>query len=195
MLLSLPRPLFALALVAAATTRAEVEFVGVLVTPARTLYALTDDPAKPSAWRALGQEFAGGKLTNFDEKTNTLTLVKDGTELQLRLKDDAKAGATRFQLTGSVTFAHGEKIEVRRVTLALDETTTFPLTDDLTCSITPQSRAPRIYTREGMTSCLVVLSKSGDHGWLRRSAIAWRPDEPLEIKIDDHEFPQPQKSN
>ena len=196
MLLRRPLLLAAVFLAAATTTRAEIEFVGVLVMPGRSLFALSNDPAKPAVWRTLGQDFTGHMLRDFDGKTNTLTLVKDGVELRLRLKDEAKNQAGRFEFTGTITFAHGEKVEVRRVTLALDETTVFPLTDGITCSITPRSRVPPIYAREGKTiSYLVILSKSGDNGWFKRSAIAARPNEPLDLKIDDHDLPLAPTSN
>ena len=183
-------------LAAAFTARADIQFTGVLVTSVRTLYALKDDPAKPSTWRAVGQEFAGLTLASYDEKTDMLILVKDGTELRLHLKDTAKSRATRFEFTGSITFAHGEKIDVRRVTLALDEETVFPLTDAITCSITPRSRVPPIYAREGKTiSYLVKLNKSGDYGWFKRFAVPARPGEPFNLKLDNDGLLSDPKTN
>lgn len=119
------------------TIRAEIEFSGVLSAPGRSLFALSDDPAKPAAWRALGQEFAGYSLASFDSKTDTLILTKDGMSLSIHLKDDAKIKNAGLEFSGRISIGQGEKLEVRRVTLAFDRETVLPLNNEITCGVLP----------------------------------------------------------
>lgn len=130
--------LLAVALVVTAA-RAEVEFVGILVTPQQTLFTLKEKPAGQSAWRQLGQTFAGYELTAYDAKTDELTLTNAGATTRVRLKD-GKVQTTRLDIAGTFTLGHGEKMEVVRATLAFDQETVFPLKDGLEFHITPQSR-------------------------------------------------------
>ena len=129
-----------LAFVAAAVTaHADIEFVGLLVTPGRTLFALTETAGQPAAWRTLGQEFAGYSVAAFDGK-NLLTLSRDGATLRLSLKDEAKIKSARVEFSGAITFGQGEKLEVSRVTLTYDQETVIPLKDGVVWHVTPTRR-------------------------------------------------------
>ena len=140
MLPSHSRLLLVLALLAATGARAEVEFVGVLVTSARSMFALSEDATKPATWRALGQDFAGYKLTEFDAKADTLVLMRDGAPLRLHLKDDAKVESARIEIAGALRLGAGPKLEINRATLVFDQENVFPLTDGLVVRITPTRR-------------------------------------------------------
>src|SRR5262249_11398020 len=87
-------------LVLSTAARAEIELSGVLLTPPRSSFALTEEPGRPATWRALGEKFAGYSLESFDAKSDTLTLKKNGESLRVRLKDDAKVKNTRVEIAG-----------------------------------------------------------------------------------------------
>ena len=140
MLRSRPSLLLALALTAATLARAEIEFSGVLLTSARSMFALSDDVDKPVTWRALGQEFAGYKLIEFDAKADTLVLAKDGATLRIHLKDDAKVKNARVEIAGALTLGDGPKLEINRATLVFDRENVFQLTDGFVVRITPTRR-------------------------------------------------------
>jgi hypothetical protein len=147
---ALPLPGFAfrcIALLAAltacvATVRADIEFVGILLTSRESRFALTDTVTGSSDWVAGGQKFSGFTIGVFDAKADTLVVTRDGAELVLHLKNDAKIKAARLELTGTITFGGGgEKIEVQRATLLYGEENVFPLKDGLTYRITPTRRS------------------------------------------------------
>jgi hypothetical protein len=93
-----------------APLRAEVEFTGILVTPASSLFALADRAAgTTSGWIGLQQTFGGYTVTAYDPKTDVLTLAKDG-----------------------------EKVEFERATLAFDEDNAFPLKNGVVLHLTPR---------------------------------------------------------
>jgi hypothetical protein len=141
--LPLPHPLRCglLALVVCAawmpSLRAEIEFVGILVTSQSTRFALTDTSIGKTDWVGAGQKFSGYTVGAYDRKEDVLTLTRDGADLRVRLKDDARIQAARFELTGSITFGADEKIEVERATLLFDQENVFPLRDGITYRITP----------------------------------------------------------
>lgn len=131
-----PRLLLALALSAAAVARAEIEFSGLLITSERSMFALSADPVQAATWRALGQDFAGYKLAEFDAKANTLVLTKDGATLRVHLKDDAKVKSARMEIAGALKIGRKEKLTITRATLILGEENIIPLLDGLVCRIT-----------------------------------------------------------
>ena len=59
-------------------------------------------------WLALKQEFAGFTVTEYDRKTDVLTLAKDGTKIELRL-NAPKVQSARLEVRGSMTLLAGEK--------------------------------------------------------------------------------------
>lgn len=120
-----------------ATLRADIEFVGILVTSQSTRFALTDTSAGKTDWVGAGQKFAGYTIGAYDRKEDLLTLTRDGADLRLRLKNDARIQDARFELTGAITFGADEKIEVQRATLLFDQENIFPLRDGITYRITP----------------------------------------------------------
>ena len=188
MLLRRPLLLAAAFLAAAATARAEIEFIGVLVMPGRSLFALSDDPAKPAAWRALGQDFADYRLTEFDAKADTLVLTKNGATLRVHLKDDAKVKSARLELGGTITTGQGEKLEVTRVTLIFDQETVLPLKDGLTWHITPTLRP------DGNIRYRLAIERTIQSGDLKKvqqvSApnIIARPHDSFKIAVGDLQF-------
>ena len=117
--------------------RADLEFVGVLVTSQATRFALGDTTTGKTDWVARGEKFAGYTVVGYDAQVDQLTLARDGVEFRLRLKDDAKIQSSRLELTGAITFGGDEKVEVQRATLHYDRENVFPLKDGLTYRITP----------------------------------------------------------
>ena len=169
----------------AAAARAEIEFIGVLVMPGRSTFALTDDPAKPATWRTFGQSFAGYRLTEFDEKTDTLTLAKDGATLRVRLKDDAKVKNARVEIAGALKIGAAEKIEITRATLVFDQENTFPLKDGLVFRITPK-RLP-----DGTILYSSVFERTDADGKtqiLSSPKVVCLPDKEFGIQIGDLGF-------
>lgn len=137
----LARAIFVLfALCGAALARAEIEFVGILATSRATQFALSDSTTGKTDWVSRGQKFAGYTVGSFDAGEDMLTLSRDGQEVRLHLKDDAKIKAARLELTGTVTLGATEKIDVERATLLFDQENLFPLKDGITYRITPRRR-------------------------------------------------------
>jgi hypothetical protein len=116
---------------------AAIEFVGLLATPQRTLFALTNTESGKTAWVELGKGFDNYTVARFDAPAETLTLTSAGKETQLRLKDDAKIKSARLDLSGTISFGIGEQLEVVRATLPFDEETVLPLKDGMVCKVTP----------------------------------------------------------
>ena len=127
-------------LLTATIARAEIEFIGVLATPKKTQFALTDTATERTVWISVGDTFADYKLTGYDRTTDTITLTKPDAKLHLRLKDDAKIKAARLELTGTITFGADDKVEIERATLRFDEENVFPLKDGVVYRITPKQR-------------------------------------------------------
>jgi hypothetical protein len=136
----IPLLFLAAALASASAARAELEFVGLLVAPQKSLFALSDPSTRQTRWVAVGQTFGGYTVTGFDAALNTLTLTQGVTSTRLRLIDDAKITAGRLEITGTIKLGHGEKMEVSRATLLFDQENVFPLQDGLVCRITPTRR-------------------------------------------------------
>jgi len=167
---------------------AAIEFTGVLVMPDRSLFALVDDPAKPAAWRALGQEFAGYALASFDAKTDTLVLTKDGATMRLHLEEDAKVKNAGLSLSGTITIGQGEKLEVTRATLVFDQETLLPLNDGLTVRIIPHRLAT------GRIRCQFSFDRTTHEGELTRvlkisaPAIIAREGDSFQMAVGDLAF-------
>jgi hypothetical protein len=125
----------------AAAARAEIEFSGVLAMSGRTLFALTDTATARSDWVPLQGRFAEHVVSNYDQATETLTLTRQDSSLRVRLKDGAAVQPSRLELTGSISFGAGEKVEIERATLQFDQENVFPLKDGITYRITPVRRA------------------------------------------------------
>lgn len=121
----------------AGLARAAIEFTGVLGTREKTLFVLTDTVTQKTAWLVLNGSFAGHMLTAYDAKEDVITLTKGGTETRVRLKD-AHIKAARLELTGTIRFGTGEKLEIVRAALRFDQENVFPLKDGLTYRITPK---------------------------------------------------------
>ena len=134
--------LFAIAVLfsCASALRAEIEFVGIMVTPQKTLFALTDTTTARNDWVAVGGIFAGHKVSEFRAQDDTLALTKGEKTIRIRLKDDAKVQASRVELTGTISLGEGENVEVIRATMQFDQENVFPLKDGMVCRITPKRR-------------------------------------------------------
>ena len=174
-----------LTLLTTAVARAEIEFIGVLITPARSMFALSDDAAKPASWRALGQDFADYTLKEFDAKADTLVLTKNGATLRVHLKDDAKVKSARMEIAGALTLGGKEKLEVTRATLIFDQENVFPLKDGLVCRITPTRRP------DGNILYRASFERTGADGRkeiLAAPAVVVLPASPFNIRIGDIGF-------
>ncbi|HUR60558.1 MAG TPA: hypothetical protein VM029_22750 [Opitutaceae bacterium] len=117
---------------------AEIEFVGLVAMPHKTMFALSEGGSAKTDWVDVGQKFSGYTLQRYDAATDTLTLVKDGVELHVRLRDDAKIKSARLELNGTITLGGGEQVDVTRATLLFDEENVFALKDGTIYRITPQ---------------------------------------------------------
>ncbi|MSU24008.1 MAG: hypothetical protein EXS32_09335 [Opitutus sp.] len=169
---------------AACTACAEIEFTGLLVMRAKTLFALTETSTGESGWRQQGQAFAGAEITDYDAQDDTLTFTKDGAKIRVRLKD-GKVKAGRLEITGSVTLGVGEKMEVVRATLAFDEETVFPLKDGLVCRITPQLRPDGNYL---FRSSFERVGADGKTEKLSAPTVVTLPGVPFRIVVGDLGF-------
>jgi hypothetical protein len=177
----------------AVTARAAPEFIGILTMPGRAHFALTDEPGQPAAWRSIGQEFAGYSLAEYDAKSDTLTLTRQGAPpLRLRLKDDAKIKNARLEVAGALTLGGKEKIEFTRATLLFDQENIFPLKDGLTCRITPSRHT------DGNHIYRAVFERRGTDGRIERlasPAVLVKPADEFKIVVGDIEFGFAPKAN
>src|SRR5688572_1635383 len=107
-MLSLPSPLqrisLAACLFAASIVRADIEFVGILATNQSSHYALGDTTTGKTDWVTTGGTFAGYTLVAYEPKIETIVLRRDGAELRIKLKNDAKVKEARLELTGAISF-------------------------------------------------------------------------------------------
>ena len=172
-------------LLLATTTRAEIEFSGILAMPGKTLFALTDTATSRTDWVALKGSFAGFVVTNYDPSTDTLTLLRNGTATRVRLKDDAKVQSLRFELRATITFGSGEKVEIERATLLFDQENIFPLKDGVTYRITPARRP------DGMLLYgIVIEERSAENRVDRLSApnVVVPPNRSFSIRVGEFAF-------
>jgi hypothetical protein len=181
------RPLLLLlvALICPISARAAPEFSGILAMPGQTLFALTDSATAQTEWVALRGRFGGYVVTAYDKSNDTLTLTRDGATLRLRLKDDAKVQASRLELTGSISFGVGEKVEIERATLQFDQENMFPLKDGIVYRITP-SRRP-----DGNVLYRIVIEQRGEGNRMDRlsaPSVVTLPGKSFALRIGDYGF-------
>ena len=173
--------LFAIASVA----RAEIEFVGILATPQKTLFALTDTNTATTDWVDVGHAFGGYIVDRYEAGTDTLILKKDSGELRLRLRDDAKIQSARLELAGTISFGAGEKVEVTRATLVFEQENVFPLKDGVVYRITPQRRT------DGTIGYRIAIERSlASNKTERISAptVITLPGQPFSVHVGDVGF-------
>lgn len=171
-----------------AAAHAEIEFVGVLLTPGRSLFALSEAADQPAAWRNIGQTFAGYSLASFDAKNDTLTLSKDGAIIRLPLKDAAKIKNAHAEFSGTVTFGSGEKLDISRVTLTYGQETVLPLQDGVVWRVTP-TRLP-----DGNVLFRLAVERTTQDGGVTgvlkvgAPAVITRPNSAFSFAIGDLQF-------
>jgi hypothetical protein len=172
-------------LVFGATSRAEIEFVGILATATRAQFALTDTTTARTSWVTRGDTFAGYVITDYDRANDTLTLTRDGVATRVKLKDDAKIKNARLELTGTVTFAANDKLQVTRATLLFDQENVFPLKDGITYRITPTRRP------DGTIAFKMAIDRAVSPNTMQTiaaPAIVTLPGQEFSLKIDDLGF-------
>lgn len=172
-------------LLLAPLARADLEFTGILITPQSAVFAVRDTAAARTEWRAIGERFAGYTVARFDREKDTLVLSKDGAELVLRLKDDAKIKSVQLELRGKVTLGVGNKLDVIRASLRFDEENVFPLQDGITCRMTPR-RLP-----DGNLLFEIAVDRTVAPNAVKRisgSRVIARPDGPFELHVGDLVF-------
>jgi hypothetical protein len=159
---------------------AAIEFVGILATPEKTMFRLTDkSDVTSSSWVVLGETFAGHEVKRYDARRDVLTLAKDGTEIEVRLKDSKVQPGASVAISGTVTLGR-EKLTVTRATLLFDQENIFPLKNGVTCRITP-TRMP-----DGNIRYEVVFERPGSGGKLEKMSspiIVTKPGSPFSIRI------------
>jgi hypothetical protein len=161
---------------------AEIEFVGILATSRTTQFALGDPATGTTTWVSRGGGFGGYTVSSYDSKTDTLVLRREGIELKLRLKDDAKVKNARLELTGSITFGATEKIAVERATLLYDQENVFPLKDGLTYRITP-TRQPDSTIRYAVSIERVISDNKTET--VAAPNITTRPGQPFSVQFSE----------
>lgn len=173
------------ALVLAALTRADLEFTGILVTSQNAIFAVRDTTTAKTEWRAIGERFAGHTLVRFDREKDSLVLSKEGAELVLRLKDDARIKSAQLELRGTLTLGLGRKLEVTRASLRYDEKNIFPLGDGILCEITPK-RLP-----DGNLLFEMAVDRSFPPDIVKRISspkVVVLPDRPFELRVGELVF-------
>jgi hypothetical protein len=128
-------------LLVAVSLRAEIEFVGVMISSYTTRVALTDKTNGRTEWLSRGDSFAGYKVTAYDNATETVVLQRGQDELRIRIKDDGKVKSASLELTGAISLGGDRKLEIERATLLFDHENVFPLQDGVTYRITPTRQA------------------------------------------------------
>ena len=174
--------LFALAAIG---VRAEIEFVGVLAMSQSRQFALTDTATGRTDWVVRGGMFGGYTLVSYDPKDDTLVLSRDGAELRLRLKDDARIKSSRLELTGSISFGNAKQIEVERATLHLDQENVFPLPEGITYRITPTRQPDGTILYRAEIERVLAPNKTER---LSSPAIVTLPGQQFSMRIDDLGF-------
>ena len=172
-------------LLAATLARAEIEFIGVLATPKKTQFALSDTAAERTVWLSVGDTFSDYKLAAYDRATDTITLTKPDAELRLRLKDDAKIKTARLELTGTITFGADDKVEIERATLRFNEENVFPLKDGIVYRITPT------HLDDGNVQYRISIERALPGNKMERvsaPSITTIPGQPFSLQIGDAGF-------
>jgi hypothetical protein len=170
-----------------APLRAEVEFTGILVTPASSLFALADRAAgTTSGWIGLQQTFGGYTVTAYDPKTDVLTLAKDGVKTELRL-NAAKVQPAKLEIRGTINLTAGEKIEFERATLAFDEDNAFPLKNGVVLHLTPR-RMPdgNLFFQASFTR----PKPDGNLETLNAMGVVAQPGKAFSIQIGSRDTPE-----
>lgn len=165
--------------------RADIEFVGILVTKDKTQFALTDTATERTAWVSLGQLFGEFKLTAYDRTADTLTLTKSGAETHIHLKDDAKIKSARFELTGTITLGGDEPVTIERATLLFDQENVFPLKDGVVYRITPTRDEDNTVLYRIEIERVVSANKTER---LSAPALITLPGRPFKVRIGDAGF-------
>jgi hypothetical protein len=173
--------------------RAEIEFSGVLTAPDQTLFNLTDtSTTTTSGWIPLGQSFAGYALKAYDAQQDLLTLLKDGTQIEVRL-NDSKVQAAAVKIRGELKFRFGENALNVRATLVFENDNSFPLRNGVFHIIPrPQSDGNIQYEMffdqrrpdgksERFTSSGAIAGST--QGFAIRIATGKRPEEILELSF------------
>ena len=167
------------------TARAEIEFVGILATSHAQHFALGDTATGKTDWVTPGTTFGGYTVVSYEAKDDTLLLRRDGSDLRLRLKDDAKVKAARLELTGSITFGATDRIEVERATLLFDQENIFPVQNGVTYRITP-TRMPDGTIRYRAEIERVLAPNKVER--LSSPAVVALPGQQFSMRIDDLGF-------
>lgn len=174
-----------LLLVLPTLVRAEIEFIGILATSESTRFALGDTTTGSTDWVKPGQAFAGFTVVAYEPKDETLLLRRDGQELRVRLKDDAKVKSSRLELTGTITLGAAEKLEIERATLLFDQENVFPLKDGITYRITPTRRTDGTILYRTSIERVLASNKTERTS---SPAITTLPGQPFSLQIGDLEF-------
>lgn len=172
-------------LIGVSSAQSEIEFIGILATSQSTQFALADTTTGSTDWVMRGGRFSGYTVAAFDPKEETLLLRRDGTELRVRLKDDAKVKASRLELTGTITLGGTSKLEIERATLSFDQENLFPLQDGITYRITP-TRRPDGTILYGISIERTLAPNKTER--ISAPQITTRPGQPFRLTIDELEF-------
>jgi hypothetical protein len=124
------RTLLILALTAG-SLRAEVQFSGYFLTPAESLFTLSETDGETSAWLPLGASFHSYTIKSFDRQAEVITVEKDGQLVQLHLRD-SKVKEKRTIITGKITVWPGPQEESFQASFYPGEEQVFPIKEGVT---------------------------------------------------------------
>jgi hypothetical protein len=179
--------LAALFLSVASAATAEIKFAGILVTTEKTMFRLKDDAAgTAAAWVQVGQTFGGYAILRFDERRDLLTLLKDGAQSEVRLKDSKVQPEASIEISGVATFDGDKSVDVSRATLIVGDENSFPLKEGVVCLITP-TRLP-----DGNIRYRLAFERTEADGETERLSvltIIQRPGDPLGLNLSSGKNP------
>jgi hypothetical protein len=181
----LARMSLAAGLFAVSAVRADIEFVGILATNQSSHYALGDTTTGKTDWVMTGGTFAGFTVVAYEPKVETIVLRRDGAELRIKLKDDAKVKAARLELTGAISFNATEKVEIERATLLFDQENVFPLKDGTTYRITPQRMSDGTIQYRAAIERVLAPNKTER---ISSPVVTTLPGQQFSMRIDDLGF-------
>lgn len=170
---------------ALAASAATPELSGIYIQDTKALFVMVDpETGASSRWLALGQEFAGYTLKNFQTDTDTIVLGKGGMDYFVKLRA-TKIGYAATTLSGTIEVGAGSLTRVQRATLVFGEENTFPVTDHLALTIKP------VLLKDGniaYASSFARTESDGRKTVLSSPRVVARPGQAFSLKVGDLGF-------
>lgn len=114
------------------------ELSGIYIEGDKALFVLMDPgTGNSSRWLALGQDFEGYALKEFQSAADTVILAKAGAKYAVKLRA-AKVKYAATALTGTIELGAGRSTRLQRATLVFGEESIFPVAGDLILAVRPE---------------------------------------------------------